>query len=361
MSNPTNPANPSGGTPGALPEKPHSGPSKGLIIGIVVIVLAIIVGLVVFFATRKPKAAATTTVTIGVTDESQPYWAKLKELAAKENITVQTKNFASYTEVNPALRQKQLDLNQFQHLLYLANYNVQNNDNIVPLGGSMIVPLGLYSKKHTSVDQIPQGGEIAIPNDPTNEARALLVLQAAGLLKLNGGGTALSTPADIDQANRSRILSLSEGGRAEFVVKNLNHEALCQLEENLRRSILQLSMTPDLSDQNFAGNASGVALQYKLWGIEQVRSAKEQAFTDGILALLKALAGGLATLGRPVTFRAKPTFYKNLPQDAAALSETLLSLSPLLSRRTILERLPYVDDPVEEERRKEREESNLKE
>ncbi|AJQ90030.1 MULTISPECIES: MetQ/NlpA family ABC transporter substrate-binding protein [Propionibacterium] len=201
MSNPTNPANPSGGTPGALPEKPHSGPSKGLIIGIVVIVLAIIVGLVVFFTTRKPKAAATTTVTIGVTDESQPYWAKLKELAAKENITVQTKNFASYTEVNPALRQKQLDLNQFQHLLYLANYNVQNNDNIVPLGGSMIVPLGLYSKKHTSVDQIPQGGEIAIPNDPTNEARALLVLQAAGLLKLNGGGTALSTPADIDQAN----------------------------------------------------------------------------------------------------------------------------------------------------------------
>lgn len=170
-----------------------------------------------------------------------------------------------------------------------------------------------------------------------------------------------TTQADIDQANRSRILSLSEGGRAEFVVKNLNHEALGQLEENLRRSILQLSMTPDLSDQNFAGNASGVALQYKLWGIEQVRSAKEQAFTDGILALLQALAGGLATLGRPVSFRAKPAFYKNLPQDAAALSETLLSLSPLLSRRTILERLPYVDDPVEEERRKEQEEINLEE
>lgn len=170
-----------------------------------------------------------------------------------------------------------------------------------------------------------------------------------------------TTQEDIDQANRSRILSLSEGGRAEFVVKNLNHEALGQLEGNLRRSILQLSMTPDLSDQNFAGNASGVALQYKLWGIEQVRSAKEQAFTDGILALLEALAGGLATLGRPVTFRAKPAFYKNLPQDAAALSETLLTLSPILSRRTILERLPYVDDPEEEERRKEREEMNLEE
>lgn len=161
-----------------------------------------------------------------------------------------------------------------------------------------------------------------------------------------------TTQADIEEANRTRILPLAEGGRAEFVVKNLNHEALGQLEENLRRSILQLSMTPDLSDQNFAGNASGVALQYKLWGIEQVRSAKEQTFTDGILALLEALAGGLATLGTPVRFRARPTFYKNLPQDAAALAETLLSLAPVLSNRTILEQLPFVDDPREEVRRK---------
>lgn len=170
-----------------------------------------------------------------------------------------------------------------------------------------------------------------------------------------------TTQDDIDQANRTRILSLAEGGRAEFVVKNLNHEALGQLEDTLRRSILQLSMTPDLSDQSFAGNASGVALQYKLWGIEQVRSGKESAFTDGLLSMLAALAGGMATLGRPVTFQAKPTFYKNLPQDAAALSETLLSLSPVLSRRTILEQLPYVDDPAEEIRRKEQEQTNVEE
>ena len=73
-----------------------------------------------------------------------------------------------------------------------------------------------------------------------------------------------TTQGDIDEANRTRILSLAEGGRAEFVVKNLNHEALAQLESNLRRSILELSMTPDLSDERFAGNASGVAMQYKL-------------------------------------------------------------------------------------------------
>lgn len=162
-----------------------------------------------------------------------------------------------------------------------------------------------------------------------------------------------TTQRDIEQANRSRILSLSEGGRAEFVVKNLNHEALGQLEVNLRRSILQLSMTPDLCDEHFAGNSSGVALQYKLWGIEQVRAAKERTFTDGLRALLAVLTEGERLLGRSVDLTGgELTFYKNLPQDNAALAETLLSLSPLLSQQTILENLPWVADAQEELRRR---------
>lgn len=162
-----------------------------------------------------------------------------------------------------------------------------------------------------------------------------------------------TTQRDIEQANRSRILSLSEGGRAEFVVKNLNHEALGQLEVNLRHSILQLSMTPDLCDEHFAGNSSGVALQYKLWGIEQVRAAKERTFTDGLRALLAVLTEGERLLGRSVDLTGgEVTFYKNLPQDNAALAETLLSLSPLLSRQTILENLPWVADAQEELRRR---------
>lgn len=168
-----------------------------------------------------------------------------------------------------------------------------------------------------------------------------------------------TTQNDIDEANRTRVLSLAEGGRAEFVVKNLNHEALSRLERNLRRSILQLSMTPDLSDEAFAGTASGVALQYKLWGIEQVRSAKERSFTDGLYRLLAALSGGLSLLGGPVDLTAgKVTFYKNMPQNHTELAQTLLSLSPILSRRTILERLPWVADAEEELRRKAEEEKS---
>lgn len=166
-----------------------------------------------------------------------------------------------------------------------------------------------------------------------------------------------TTEKDIEQANRNRILALSEGGRAEFVVKNLNHEALGQLETNLRRSILQLSMTPDLCDEHFAGNSSGIALQYKLWGIEQTRSAKERTFTDGTYELLRVLTAGERLLGGGADFAAgEVTFYKNLPQDNATLCETLLALSPVLSRQTILENLPWVSDAQAEMARKSAEE-----
>lgn len=169
-----------------------------------------------------------------------------------------------------------------------------------------------------------------------------------------------TTQSDIDQANRTRLLSLSEGGRAEFVVKNLNHEALGQLEKNLRRSILQLSMTPDLSDESFSGNSSGVALQYKLWGIEQTRAAKERTFTDGMRAFLKVLTAGERLLGGAADFTSgELTFYKNLPQNHTELVETLLSLSPVLSRRTILENLPWVTNAEEELRRKTEEQEEM--
>jgi D-methionine transport system substrate-binding protein len=137
-------------------------------------------------------------VSIGVTDASESYWNVYKEKAAAEGITVNLVNFTDYNQPNPALSQGQLQLNQFQHLQYLANYNVKNNDNLVPIGATAVYPLPLYSTKHTSVDQIPQGGQIVIPNDPTNQARALLVLQAAGLITLRGGGNSLSTPSEIE-------------------------------------------------------------------------------------------------------------------------------------------------------------------
>src|SRR5690606_14753864 len=102
-----------------------------------------------------------------------------------------------YTQANPSLSQGELDANQFQHLQFLAGYNVDADDDLTPIGATAVYPLGLYSEKHDSVEQIPAGGEVAVPNDPTNLARALLVMQDAGLVDLKDGGSAVSTKADV--------------------------------------------------------------------------------------------------------------------------------------------------------------------
>ncbi|WP_448058751.1 MetQ/NlpA family ABC transporter substrate-binding protein [Cellulomonas hominis] len=148
------------------------------------------------------------TITIGVTDKAKDYWRTFEDLAADAGIEVELENFTDYTQPNPITSQGDLDLNQFQHLLYLANYNVSADDDLVPIGSTAIYQLGLYTQKgYATPDDIPEGAEIAIPNDVVNQARALLVLQSAGLIELTGGGTAFSTPAEIDEgASRVKVV-----------------------------------------------------------------------------------------------------------------------------------------------------------
>jgi len=154
-------------------------------------------------ATADP--AKPVTVTVGVTDASKDYWKTFTKLAADAGITVKLQNFTDYQQPNPILSQGQLDLNQFQHLLFLANYNIAAKDDLVPIGATAIYQLGLYTEKgYASPADIPDGAKIAIPNDATNQARALLVLQSAKLITLKDGGNALSTPAEID-ASASRV------------------------------------------------------------------------------------------------------------------------------------------------------------
>ena len=146
-------------------------------------------------------------ITIGVTDQSKDYWRTFEELAAEEGLEVELVNFADYAQPNPILSQGELDLNQFQHLLYLANYNVNAEDDLVPIGSTAIYQLGLYTTKgYASPEDIPDGAAIAIPNDPVNQARALLVLQSAGLLELAGGGNAFATPAEVQPGSRVEVV-----------------------------------------------------------------------------------------------------------------------------------------------------------
>lgn len=139
-------------------------------------------------------------VRIGVVGKSDPQWPAFEAAAAEAGIEIELVDFADYAQPNPALTEGELDLNQFQHIVYLADYNVSADADLTPVGSTQIYPLGLYSTKYESVEDIEEGETVAIPDDPSNLARALLVLQSAGLIELEDGGSIFSTVDDIDQA-----------------------------------------------------------------------------------------------------------------------------------------------------------------
>lgn len=164
------------------------------------------------------SSAENEVVRIGVVGAGEPYWETYKEAAAEEGIEVDLVDFSEYSQPNPALSAGELDLNQFQHIIYLATYNVQSGDDLQPIGATAIYPLGLYSTQYDSVEDIPEGSTIAIPNDESNGARALLVLQSAGLIELEDGGSPFSTPAEvIEDESKVRV----EAVAADFTASSL--------------------------------------------------------------------------------------------------------------------------------------------
>ncbi len=152
-------------------------------------------------SSEATKGSASDPVKIGVVGSDGDQWKVFTDLADKQGIHVKLVDFSDYQQPNPATSSGELDLNQFQHILFLADYNNNSKGDLVPVGSTAIYPLALYSKQYKSVDAIPAGSQIAIPNDGTNQARALGVLSSAGLITLKDGTPSLSAaPADVDTA-----------------------------------------------------------------------------------------------------------------------------------------------------------------
>ena len=139
------------------------------------------------------------TVRIGTTDGSKKAWDVFKKKADEAGIDLKIVDFSDFTTPNKALSEGQLDVNLFQHLKFLAQYNVGSNDNLVPIGSTEIVPLALFWKGHDNLDGI-DGQSVAIPSDSSNQGRAINVLKQAGLVNLKEEGLVTPTPADIDPA-----------------------------------------------------------------------------------------------------------------------------------------------------------------
>lgn len=137
-------------------------------------------------------------VRIGTTDGSKKAWQVFEKKANDAGIQLEIVNFGDYNTPNRALSEDQLDVNLFQHLLFLAEYNVGSNDDLTPVGATEVVPLALFWKDHDSLDGI-EGQSISIPKDSSNQGRAINVLAEAGLLTLKQEGIITPSPADIDE------------------------------------------------------------------------------------------------------------------------------------------------------------------
>lgn len=123
----------------------------------------------------------------------------VKPALAKEGVELDIKVFTDYVQPNVQVADGQLDANFFQHKPYMDSFNTERKTDLVSVGLVHVEPFGAYSTKLKSIDELKDGAQVALPNDPSNGARALLLLQAQGLIKLKDPSDILATARDVSE------------------------------------------------------------------------------------------------------------------------------------------------------------------
>lgn len=147
---------------------------------------------------QSTAPAEKTSIIVGAT--AGPH-AEVVEAAAKEaekkGLKVEIKEFSDYITPDQALADGSIDIAVYQHKPFLDNFNKQHGTDLIPVGDAILMRMGIYSNKYKDVKDIPSGGTVSIPNDPTNEGRGLQLLEQARLIKLKEGVGMKATPADV--------------------------------------------------------------------------------------------------------------------------------------------------------------------
>jgi D-methionine transport system substrate-binding protein len=184
--------------------------NRNIIIGIIVVVIIAIAAFIGFGHQTKANKAVNKTVKIGImtgTKEDDSIWQTVSKTAKdKYGITLKFTHFTDYTQPNTALKNGDIDLNAFQHYAFLKAWNKANNGDLVAIGDTVISPISVYSKSLKTLSDIKEGGTIAVPNDASNESRALYVLKSAGLIKLDVSGQTLATVKDITSNPKNLVI-----------------------------------------------------------------------------------------------------------------------------------------------------------
>jgi len=153
----------------------------------------------------------------------------VKPILAKENIDLEIKVFTDYVQLNPALKDGQIDANFFQHIPYLEDYNKKNNASLAWTVKVHNEPMGIYSKKIKSLDLLANGAKVGIPNDATNGGRALAVLAQAKLITLKAGVGVTATDKDIVENPKNLKITPMD---AAMLPRTLEDADICVINSN---------------------------------------------------------------------------------------------------------------------------------
>lgn len=189
-----------------------------------------------------------------------PHAEILKEVQSilkEKGIELEIKEFSDYVQPNLALEDKSLDANYFQHKPYMDDFNVKNKTNLVSAAQIHYEPFGLYPGKVKSLDAIADGATIAVPNDTTNEARALLLLEEAGLIKVNPDAGLNATAKDITENPKNIKIQELEAAQlarslpdVDFAVINGNYAIVAGF--NVTTDALVTEKADSVAAQTFA-------------------------------------------------------------------------------------------------------------
>ena len=160
---------------------------------VIVLALALVLSLAACGGAKDAK-----TITVGATPAPHAEILEIvKDILAEEGYNLVIREFDDYVLPNEAVEDGSIDANYFQHITYLNDFNASSGTHLVSVAGIHYEPFGIYAGKCSSLAELPDGAQIAVPNDGTNEARALLLLQQEGLIKLKDGVGLSATKSDI--------------------------------------------------------------------------------------------------------------------------------------------------------------------
>ena len=179
----------------------------------------------------------------------------------------------------------------------------------------------------------------------------------AYLILVNMAGT---DSGRIEDLKRDRVMLLDEDGDAKWLIKEINDAWVENYKDRVRRDIHKFSYTPDMQDESFGNNLSGVSIRYKILAMEQIRSNKERKFKKGLQRRIELICNSLSLEKNIDLFtNINIKFANTLPQNIYELSQTIKNLSPYLSSETLLNQLPFVENAKEELEKKKAEDEEI--